>query len=162
MADFDSHKNQVKSNLNTLEIINEYNNLGWDWQVTIAFYSALHLINAHLAQSMDMHYRSHKDVNEAIDFGNTTSLGKLPREIYERYRALLNLSRRSRYLVNEDPNNRENRPFLTSDRHFGKAIRHLDIIIDYMKSRYQVDCPKRNLKCIELRQDSLHNFNVKS
>ena len=161
MADLQSHKNQADHNLDFLVVANNDQQENWDWQVTIAFYAGVHLINAHLARSVNLHYRTHTDVNEAIDFGNSTSLARLPEEVYLQYRALFNLSRRSRYLIHENnPKADELIPHLTHERHFKKAIKYLDRIIDYMREKYSIDCQKRPIRCLDIKQNTLNNFNV--
>ena len=72
----------------------------FDWQVTICFYTAVHLINCHLA-NFGLQYRKHKDVKDALN-PYTISPAKLPEDEYSAYISLQSLSRRSRYLVNEN------------------------------------------------------------
>ena len=60
MADFDSHVLQAKRNLEFIGSITSTEN--FEWQVTISFYVAVHLINAHLARSSNLHYRTHNQV----------------------------------------------------------------------------------------------------
>jgi hypothetical protein len=129
--------------------------------VTIAFYAAIHFINAHLAQSVDQHFRTHHDVDLAINFCNTLSPCRLPESVYLKYKKLHNLSRRSRYLIHEDKKDADQlKAHLTYDTHFKSAILYLDGIIDFMKTEYAIDCQSHTLKCFELKQNSLNNFNV--
>lgn len=106
MATFDEHIQQAKRNLSFLHKVNTGIGQCWDWQVTISFYTAVHLVNAHIASRSNHHYRSHELVNNAINPYSLTSLSKLPEEEYLAYIKLQNLSRRARYLCHDDPKNR--------------------------------------------------------
>jgi hypothetical protein len=48
VALFEENIAQAKSNLNFLETVNQKIGNYYDWQVTICFYTAGHLVNAHL------------------------------------------------------------------------------------------------------------------
>ncbi|MEP3387734.1 MAG: hypothetical protein ABJO02_06085 [Reichenbachiella sp.] len=160
MASFDEHINQAQSNLSFLDSINKSNDSFWDWHVTVSFYTAVHLINAHIAKKSNQHYRSHELVNNAINPFNSISTTKFSEELYTSYMKLQNLSRRARYLCHDDPKNRDIKAFLTYDKHFSKAIIHLDKIINYMVAEYSVNFTITNLSCIELKNKSLSNFKV--
>ena len=88
MANFSEHISQAKRNLTFLKSINALENNNWDWQVTAAFYSAVHLINAHLATKADLHYRSHKKVDDAINPYSPLSLTKLNEKEFLAYKKL--------------------------------------------------------------------------
>ena len=97
----------------------------WDWQVTICYYSAVHTINAFLAEKADLHYRTHEDVKNAINPYNPLSIYKLSVDVYLSYTKLEGLSRRSRYLCHHDPAVRDGEGRATYDKHFAKAIKNL-------------------------------------
>lgn len=99
MPSFEEHIIQVNRNLNFLTNINNNVTDCCDWQITVCFYTALHIINAHLSK-FDLQYRKHSDVNHAIN-PYTISPGRIPEDVYISYMSLQSLSRRSRYLVNE-------------------------------------------------------------
>ena len=101
MPQFEDHIAQAERNFRILEQVNKHIHNSQDWQVTIIFYTALHLVNAHTAK-VGLQYRKHSDVMHAINPFNTTSLAKLDENIYVAYESLMSLSRRSRYLVNPD------------------------------------------------------------
>ena len=135
MPKFEDHIAQSKRNLTFLEIINNNAPAHLDWQVTVCFYTALHLVNAHLAH-FGMQYRSHTDVKFHINPENVTSLMRLPEDIYLAYEALFSNSRRSRYLVNQKDNNLKSETMaFTSGKHLGKAIRHLNTICLYFSQQ---------------------------
>ena len=100
MASFDSHILQAKNNLDFLLAINLINNINWDWQVTIAYYVGVHIVNAHIIGTSNMHYRAHHEVKNVLY--NDSSI---PEDIYLAYAKLEGLSRRARYLISEDSNN---------------------------------------------------------
>jgi hypothetical protein len=128
--------------------------------VTISFYAAVHLINAHIAQKTGLHYRSHEQVFAAINPNEMMSVCKLKEDKYLSYAKLRNLSRRSRYLVSDQDNNQDTKAFFTYDKHFAKAIRHLDILISYINIEYKQNIQNIEVSCIELKQNELTNFSV--
>lgn len=155
MASFNEHINQAKKNLAFLIDINSSKSRNWDWQVTVCFYTAVHLINSHLAQIGNLHYRTHEDVKNAINpTANNLSICKLPQDIYLAYVKLEGLSRRARYLCNENFDNKEVREFLTFDKHFAKAIKNLDKILAYFKTKYGVSFGNPVIYCAELNANS--------
>ncbi len=163
MASFKEHIEQAKKNLNFLESVNYSYPIGEsdDWQVTILFYGAVHLINAHIAQTCNLHYNSHKKVEQAISPFNPLSPASLPEDVYLAYKLLRNLSRRSRYLCKDsDSPLEEAKAYLTFDKHVAKAIKHMDVIIDYMVAKYKIKFTPINIISMELsmRQADLHNF----
>ena len=149
MAKFDEHIEQAERNLHFLESINGKVQNCFDWQVTVCFYTALHVVNAHLSK-YNLQYRKHRDVNFALNFENKTSPAKLPEEEYVSYMALQSLSRRSRYLVN-DQHLREDRAFFTYDKHLANAIRHLDLLLIYFSARYETRFPKLSIICNDVK-----------
>lgn len=135
--------------------MNEY----WDWQVTICFYVAVHLVNAHLSKTCNLHYRKHTEVFNAISpYG--ISPAKFSEDDYVAFQTLYNLSRRSRYLINENPKYHNSIPFFTHEKHFSKSIRHLDRIIDLMKARHKVHVPEIKVKSLLFKPGELKNFST--
>ncbi len=161
MALFDEHVAQAKSNLLFLETVNQKIGSYYDWQVTVCFYTALHLVNAHLTQH-NLQYRQHKDVNYALNPEVPASVSKLPVPEYDAYIGLQRLSRRSRYLVNEKDNNVSSvNGFLTYDKHLARAIRNLDKLIAYFSSKYRLDIKAINFRCQELSiSEKLHHVQI--
>lgn len=154
MASFDEHIKQAKRNLHFFEKINHEIDDCIDWQVTVCFYTALHLINAHLS-TFNLQYRRHTDVKHALNPEVKVSPSRLPEDEYIAYVTLQMLSRRSRYLVNEKDNNENSsQAFFTYDKHLAKAIRHLDKLINYFVSRYSVDIKPVNVYCSEVKDKS--------
>lgn len=151
MADFTAHIDQAKRNLDFLEKINELPN-NWDWKVIVAFYSALHLINAHIFDKEGTHYRSHRRTDEAINPFNKSAASSLAESDYLAYRKLLNLSRRARYLIHENESDTRNDTFLTYDKHYSKALRHLNTILVFMNTEYSVNYTKIKVICPELKK----------
>lgn len=162
MASFTEHIRQATSNLLFLTETNSKNQQFWDWQVTTGYYVAVHIINAHLDKVANLHYRTHEDVKNAINPFNSTSLCKIPQDVYLNFQKLEGLSRRARYLCHDDPNNHAKTGHLTHDRHFAKAIKNLDNLLNYFTSLYALTYPKPEVACIDLSQsDSFKIFGLK-
>lgn len=152
MAGFNDHIAQAKRNLAFLQQINHSVTDCYDWQVTVCFYTSLHLVNAHLSK-FNLQYRKHSDVNYALNFANRISPAKLPEDEYISYTSLQSLSRRSRYLVNEkDENLRTEKAFLIYEIHLAKALRHLDKLLGYFKAKYGVEFDDAVIICKEIKQ----------
>lgn len=160
MANFDDHIEQAKHNLEVLKVLNKNLESAWDWQVTISFYTAVHLINAHLAVKLNIHYRSHNEVENAINPFNTLSPAKLPDDVFLAYQKLHGLSRRSRYLIHEDPKERKEDKFATHDRHFSKSIKKLDIILAFINSTYGSKFEPVGISCVDLTGTRLMFFTL--
>ena len=159
MAQYDDHIKQAKRNLVFLSNINNNITDCIDWQVTTCFYTAVHLVNAHLSK-FALQYRNHTDVKDALNPENQLSLTKLPESEYIAYIKLQSLSRRSRYLVEEgDRNLNATQAFITYDKHLGKAIRHLNILIIYFSTKYTTEFDTINLRCDSLIHSELHYIN---
>jgi hypothetical protein len=160
LASFDEHIKQAKSNLNFLISVNDKIENNWDWQVTISFYAAVHLINAHISKKSDQHYRSHELVNNAINPYNQASINKLSEEDYTSYMKLQNLSRRARYLCHDKPEVRDDNAFFTYDKHFSKALNHLDKLLTFISSEYGIKFKSLPVKCLELKNKTFTYFEV--
>ncbi len=156
MATPQEHIIQAKNNIVFLQNINHKIENCYDWQVTVAFYTALHLVNAHIA-TFNLQYRRHTDVKDALNPFNRISLMKLPENEYVAYMSLQSLSRRARYLVNEKDNNLStNHAFLTYEKHLAKALKHLDLLMHYFTNKYSYSLPKIIVNCSDLKiNDSL-------
>lgn len=158
MPSFDEHIAQYKKNLRILENVNEKIADSFDWQVTICFYSAVHLINAHLSKN-NLQYRNHKDVEYAINYQNPLSITKLPEQEYIAYERLFVLSRRSRYLVeSKDRSLYSEKARQTYERHLANSIRHLDILIEYFNKAYTLGITPIKIKCQEVNKQELKNI----
>ncbi len=158
MPSFQDHVKQFSENLQFFERVNGHFPDQFDWQVTVCFYAALHLINAHLAK-LGMQYRTHSDVTNAINPENLMSVMRIPVDPYVAYISLLNLSRRARYLINTENVKLETASF-TYDKHLAKAVKKLDVLISWFANQYpEVKFEKINIKCIEIKQtDNLNYF----
>lgn len=163
MATFGEHISQAKGNLSFLVEVNQHFKGNWDWQVTISYYSAVHLMNAHIAKIADLHYRTHEDLKNAINPFNAMSLCQVPESIYLAYTKLEGLSRRSRYLCHEDPQRLEKGLHITYDKHFAKAIKQLDQILIYFQEVYGINFENLIISCQDLNHKSPINiFTIKT
>lgn len=164
MGTFNEHIQQAKNNINFLSEISTNIQNCWDWQVTVCFYSALHLINSHIVKKTNSNYLTHSRVEGIINPFNQLSVARLDENTYTSYIKLFQLSRRSRYLLSEnfkkagkiDVQNAS----MTYSKHLKKAVHHLEVIINFVKSEYQISFPKVNLKCIDLKDIAFQNFSV--
>ncbi len=161
MPRFNDHIEQAKKNFRFLSIINQTAPTHFDWQVTTCFYTALHLVNAHLEKGGNMQFRNHSAVKHVISpFSNIAAL-KMPPEEYACYESLFSLSRRARYLINDKDGHLESADaFFTYDKHLAKSIRHLDKIAQYFTKLYDFDFPEINVKCSHLNQSNIKFFKV--
>ncbi len=151
MATFQEHINQANSNIAFLQNINNSIDNCIDWQVTVAFYTALHLVNAHIS-SNGLQYRRHTDVKDVLNPYNKLSLLKLPEDEYIAYVSLQSLSRRARYLVSEKDGNLANSAaYLTYEKHLAKALKHLDVLMQHFSAKYSFAMPTITVKCSELK-----------
>lgn len=157
---------QGKSNLAFLTEVNKNIPNNWDWQVTICFYVALHFISAHVVVKTGKNYLSHTSINDAINPTTQLSVAKLDEKTYLAYTKLYQLSRRARYLINE--NNKQNTGKeiqtcnLTHSVHFKRAISHLEIVMNFIADNYAITFSKSEIKCGDLNGLSFKNFDIKT
>jgi hypothetical protein len=162
LASFEEHLNQAKSNLVFLDKINVSCNVHWDWQVTTCFYVCVHLVNAHIAKTANLHYRTHKHIEESLTPFNELSITKVDEETYAAYKSLRNLSRRSRYLISDKETDSTDRACFTYDKHFRKAVIQLDNLMVYFSNKYKFSISETELQCIDFRpSDSFVFFKKK-
>lgn len=158
MALFAAHLDQAKRNLSFLESVNKNIQERYDWQVTICFYVAVHLINAYLADKENSHYRSHSDVEAAINpYGGSCTVSD---NVFTSFKKLRNLSRRSRYLIHETPSkDADGLCHLTYDVHLNKAVRYLDTILSFINLIYKTeDIPITKISCSGINFSGLRYF----
>ena len=68
MANFADHIAQAQKNLQFLqEISGKLSTQYWDWNVTVCYYVAVHLVNSHIASTTNQHYRKHEEVSKALN-----------------------------------------------------------------------------------------------
>lgn len=154
MATFDNHADQAKRNLAFLVGINASHTSNWDWQVTVCYYVAVHLVNAHLARQANLHYRTHDDVKNAIN-PYRPNVYPVPTDVYLAYLKLEGLSRRSRYLCHDNPAQGSATAeigHMTYDKHFAKAIKQLDKILKHFNETYSIDFGSPSVYCLELSE----------
>jgi len=161
MANYQAHIAQAKKNLAILSEINKKIPDSWDWQVTATYYIAVHLVNAHLAKTVNMHYSSHEKVKNALF--NVMSPAKIDETAYLDYVKLEILSRRARYLCKDTESKDEKirepeKTFLTFDIHLKKAIIKLDSLIEYFSTKYNEKFEITPIDCIEIKNLSLKHF----
>ncbi|HYG37666.1 MAG TPA: hypothetical protein VD908_03560 [Cytophagales bacterium] len=158
MASFSEHINQAKRNLAFLD--KTHNNIAdsWDWQVTVSFYVAVHLANAHIANKINEHYRSHGQVDNALNPEIAISPTKFSEDNYLAYRKLQGLARRSRYLCNDNISDHSTSVYFTYDKHFIKAIKNLNKLLKYFSTTYSISFDSIKINCVELQNNELEYF----
>ena len=160
MATFKDHLEQSQKNLSFLKAIN--NNIPdcYDWQVTTCFYVAVHLMNAYIVDKTGFHYRSHEDVNNALN-SETLSAARLSQGNFLAYRKLQGLARRSRYLCNQDYADKSTIAHFTYDKHVFKSVKKLDQLIIFFVAVYpSTKFEKIKLNCPDFKAGKLNFFSV--
>lgn len=164
MPQYQEHINQAKSNLAFLEAINVDKHSHLDWKVTVCYYVAVHLINAHLAIHK-MQFRTHVNVKAAISPKDPESIAAgsaLGQAEYVAYVGLQMLSRRSRYLVNEKDNQlASQKAQITYDVHYSKALRHLNVLITYFNTHHNTQINPISIVCNGIKHGELQYLHPK-
>lgn len=158
MANFNDHLNQATKNFSVLAQVNGLIPDSWDWQVTISYYTAVHLANAHIAITINQHYRTHAKVGEALNPYIPLNPSCFDEQVYNSYQLLTGLSRRSRYLCSDDPtadSATQERLNFTSEKHFAKAVRHLNIVIEYFCKTHKISFSEIKINCDRIKKDNL-------
>lgn len=158
VASFQEHIAQANHNLAFLAQANQSTPPFWDWQVTTAFYVGVHLINAHLMQKSGLSFRSHQQVDEAINPFSNLVATRLSETDYLAYDKLQGLARRARYLYSDNRNDKATTAHFTYDKHFARAVRNLDVLIGFVENEYKVKINRISVKCIELKKGSLQHI----
>lgn len=161
MANFQEHIQQAKRNLLFLSRINKDISDCTDWQVTTCFYSCLHLLNAYLAKEQNLHYNSHRDMEQSLNWANQTSIVKISENDFTNYQTLRNLSRRSRYLCTDNGDHSVPAQ-ATREKQLSKSIKALDKVIHFFISKYpeeKIDLTEIN--CPSLLGEPLRYFQIK-
>jgi hypothetical protein len=159
MPAHEAHHKKAAHNLDLVSKINlELSDEWWDWQVTIVFYSALHIVNTYLARVHDLHYMTHVKVYDALNPENAMSVARIDEEPFVAYESLRKLSRRSRYLVHGDNGvNSPNQTFFTYEKHLAKAVRHYEVVAKWFKTKYGINIPAVDVKCMELQSGGAYS-----
>ena len=158
MATYQEHTAQAIRNLRVLVKNNQTVNDNLDWQVTMAFYAAVHFANAHLAKTINQHYRSHAKVDEALNPYVLTNPSAFNEDAYVAFGILRGLARRSRYLCSDNEANVSDAYHTIADKHFAKAIRNLDIVMHYFSNTHGYHFTQMEIKCDRIKQDKLIYF----
>lgn len=121
------------------------------------------MINAHIVKKTGANYLSHREVDNMLNPFNQMSVSRLDEATYTAYQMLYQLSRRSRYLLNDKgvKTTADLKPAcLTYSKHLKKAVKHLETIIEYMVKIHNQNIPKTSVKCIDLKGADLKHFDV--
>lgn len=157
MPFFESHLNQAKSNLDFLSKVDAIDDY-WDWKVTIAFYVAVHIVNAHIAKVRQSTFRSHDEVSTALNPYNTSPT-KVDERTYYAYDKLKMISRRSRYLISEKSTDHSQKTYSTYSKHYKKSLVHLNTVMEYFNGKYEWPFDVTSITCADLKAGELKHFN---
>ncbi|MGB0929956.1 MAG: hypothetical protein ACPGVB_04225 [Chitinophagales bacterium] len=159
MPNSDSHFKQAKNNIEFLsKICIDNPRAHWDWKVTVAFYAALHLVNGHISKITGGSFRTHGQTSHALNPYNQASPTKIGVDEHILYDKLQNLSKRSRYLCSDSPNNDSPNAHLTYEIHFSRAIRNLDKLMVYFGEKYDIDFDEYQFICREVRNNESFRY----
>ncbi|QXN68093.1 hypothetical protein [Microcystis phage Mae-Yong924-2] len=161
MTKREDHIARVNYNLRTLGVLSKAAQQdSTDWQITIAFYSALHAVQAHLSGYPGIDINSHKDLDLIISPESSFSQFRLPIELHADYEELLNLSRKARYLCQKA----ESAPTLTGSflkhSNLRKALFRLDRLLTHYQEQLSVQFERVKIFCSECSLDDKKKFNV--
>lgn len=108
-----------------------------DWWVTASFYVALHYVNAFVSVSIKSGFCSHEKIKNILHpQGSFTDL-RFPRDKFEDYMLLQNLSRKARYMQVGDHEDSVCR--LMKPKHVQKAEKLMNSVRTYVLSRQPKD-----------------------
>jgi hypothetical protein len=148
---YDDHVNQAKRNIVFFENIHNGVSDCLDWQVTALFYTAVHLVSAHLAK-FGLQKRNHNEIYNALNFANSTSAMRISEKVFTAYQSLQNESRKARYLINvKDGHLDGGKAHFIFTKHLCRALRNLDTIMDYFDSKYGMSLPQIQINCPEFK-----------
>lgn len=128
------HLQRTRDNLDFL--IANQSSTHLHWLVTTTYYTALHLIDAHLSK-LNIHPPNHDKRKEVIQAASPFKGASVTSGCYSSYCALEGLSRMARYMCNEKNNGNSDQAHPTGPRHLKEALRHLTIVINELESRYK-------------------------
>jgi hypothetical protein len=156
------HLKQAERNLGFLEIVNTSAHSYYDWQITVCFYVAVHLVNAHLSKQ-GMQFRKHTEVNAHLN-PQGTSPARIDQAAYLNYEKLFILSRRARYLVDTESTDKDRtRAHLSYEKHLKRALVNLDALIEYFCKKLAVTLPTPSVTCSEIKANEKYlHFTIRS
>lgn len=158
MPAYIDHIAQGRDNLEFLLNVNSEFPAVYDWQVTITFYTALHFINGHVKKAIGLHYTTHRELANAISpYSQPRTPAQLDKDTFVSYEKLFILSRRSRYLYQRG----NKKAKFTYDKHLAKAVYHLDQVMKYMDTNYQLKFSVRDFNSKRLKSYDLNYFKAK-
>lgn len=137
MAGFTDHITEAKKNLKVLKVLNSAKEIDYHWQITLSYYSALHFINAFLSDVSNVHPGNHQLLKDYIEPNSRSTMTRLSCDLYSAYNHLEIISRKARYLCDNNGKSCE-RGFFPNEKDFHRAIKYLDQTIDYIVAKYSI------------------------
>ena len=100
--------------------------------------------------SHNLQRSSHTSIEQAIKANQST---KIDDQIFVHYTSLYQLSRRSRYLI-QDGGTNSGPAIQMNPKHFSKALNKLEAIIKYFDSMHNLNFPSIAIDCVHYSQKS--------
>jgi len=156
VARFEDHVHRAKCNLEVLVVLNRHSHVDYSWQVTLCFYTAVHLINSHLQYSAGKTFKTHLSTLDRIDPGSAMNVNAVSLTAYKAYLRLHNRSREARYLCKVSDSGHVVRNHQDAvrikHRHLIQCVSDLDIILVDFTSRY----PEAVTRCTNFVRHDLY------
>lgn len=154
MASYEEHFSRAISDLQTLKSCNHNKHIPSHWQVTMAYYIAVQLVDAHFAKS---NYHPENHDKRKLNFSPycLTVSHRADDITYADYVFLENLSRRARYMCNDNGTPSPEKAVPTRDKQLTKAFRLLDTIMKFMTTKHGVVFP-----IIDIHSTDFTNINT--
>ena len=138
MSNFNDHCDHALQNIKFVENVSSDYTHELRWKITASYYTAYHLIQAHVASKVNALPDTHEKLKVLIAPSSVFTTVKLGGNLYATYLDLENLSRKARYSSHVN----------ITERHFCEAISYLDEIIEYFSTLYPlVPIPHTQVYC---------------
>jgi hypothetical protein len=138
MASFSDHILQAEHNLAYLrQIIHQLHPRNLSWEVTVCYYVAVHLVNAHIESQLKVSYQSHDRIKKAL-FYDRHSSARISKQAFDTYNQLTRLSRIARYLFDSQT---ALTPVQITQQHRADAELYLNRLIAYFNGLYALTIP---------------------
>lgn len=145
MVSFSAHFNRAECNLSALQTMLNADHC--DWQITISFYTALHLVSAHMAKYGE-HAHRHDLTKLAILPSAKNGPAQVDKETFAHYCTLEGLSRMARYLHKDGKaKDAPLYPVVIKPEDSAEALECLHAIMKYFSSTHHVNFEKIKVNC---------------
>ena len=135
MPSFTEHIEKVKRNIDFFHSINPNGEECFDWQVTVLFYIAVHIVDAHLDR-FSIHPTTHTERKENLSFDSPRTSRITSQDAWDDYMSLEGQSRKYRY-----------DKYRGNPKQLRKSCNSLESIIHYFDGLYSLKLPILNVQC---------------